>query len=74
MVFANLAFAGLVGGDAAIGEDEAGHARGREVVEEVLPAGVIGAAGGRHAELPAGRLRADGRRPSHSIPDFRFPI
>ena len=36
---ADVAFAGLVGGHAAIGEDEAGHALRREVVDEVLHPG-----------------------------------
>ena len=51
--FANLTFAGLVGGHAAIGEDEAGHAVRREVVDEVLHPGEVGVALGRDAELPA---------------------
>ena len=46
-------FAGLVGGHAAIGEDEAGHAVGREVVDEVLHPGEVGVAPGRDAILPA---------------------
>ena len=50
---ADVAFAGLVGGHAAIGEDEAGHAVGREVVDEVLHPGEVGVALGRDAELPA---------------------
>ena len=33
---ADVAFAGLVGRHAAVGEDEASHAVGREVVDEVL--------------------------------------
>jgi len=37
-------FAGLVGGSAAVGEDEAGHAVGREVVDEVLHPGEVGVA------------------------------
>ena len=36
---ADVAFAGLVGGHAAIGEDEAGHALRGEVVDEVLHPG-----------------------------------
>jgi hypothetical protein len=44
---ADVAFAGLVGGHAAIGEDEAGHAVGREVVDEVLHPGEVGVAPGR---------------------------
>ena len=50
---ADVAFAGLVGGHAAIGEDEAGHAVGREVVDEVLHPGEVGVALGRDAVLPA---------------------
>jgi len=50
---ADVAFAGLVGGHAAIVEDEAGHAMGREVVDEVLHPGEAGVALGRDAELPA---------------------
>jgi hypothetical protein len=50
---ADLALAGLVGGHAAVGEHEAGHAGGREVVDEVLHPGEVGVALGRHAELPA---------------------
>ncbi len=48
-----VAFAGLVGGHAAIGEDEAGHALRGEVVDEVLHPGEVGVALGRDAELPA---------------------
>ena len=48
-----MPFAGLVGGHAAIGEDEAGHAVGREVVDEVLHPGEVGVAPGRDAILPA---------------------
>ncbi len=51
---------GLVGGHAAIGEDEAGHALRREVVDEVLHPGEVGVALGRNAELmnaPAFTLR-----------------
>jgi hypothetical protein len=51
--FADVAFAGLVGGHAAVGEDEAGHAVGREVVDEVRDPGEVGVALGRDAELPA---------------------
>ena len=50
---ADLAFAGLVGGHAAVGEDEAGEAGGREVVDEVLHPGEVGVARGRDAVLPA---------------------
>ncbi len=49
----DLAFAGLVGGHAAIGEDEARHALRREVVDEVLHPGEVGIALGRDAVLPA---------------------
>lgn len=49
----DLAFAGLVGGHAAVGEDEAGHALRREVVDEVLHPGEVGVALGRDAKLPA---------------------
>ena len=48
---AALAFAGLDGGHAAIGEDEAGHALRGEVVDEVLLPSVVGVAFGRVAEL-----------------------
>ena len=41
---ANLALAGLVGGHAAIGKDEAGHAVGREVVDEMLHPSEVGVA------------------------------
>ena len=41
---ADVAFAGPVGGHSAIGEDEAGHALGREVVAEVLHQGEVGVA------------------------------
>ena len=51
---ANLAFAGLVGGHAAIGKDESSDARGRKVMNEVLHPRVIGVASGRHAEFPTG--------------------
>jgi len=54
MAFANLAFAGLVGGHVAVGKDEARHARGSEVLEKVLHPGVVGVAVGRHAEFPTG--------------------
>ena len=50
---ADVAFAGLVRRHAAIGEDEAGHALRREVVDEVLHPGEVGVALGRDAELPA---------------------
>ena len=49
-----VAFGRLVGGHAAVGVDEAGHARGRDVVEEVLHPGVVGVARGRLTERPAG--------------------
>jgi len=41
---ANLALAGLVRRHAAIGEDETGHAGGREVMHEVLHPGEVGVA------------------------------
>ena len=47
---ADVDFAGLVGGHAAIGEDEAGHAVRSEVVAEVLHPGEVGVALGRDAE------------------------
>ena len=50
---ADVAFAGLVGGHAAIGEDKPGHALRGEVVDEVLHPGEVGVALGRDAELPA---------------------
>ena len=50
---ADVAFAGLVGGHAAIGEDEAGHTLRGEVVDEVLHPGEVGVALGRDAVLPA---------------------
>ena len=50
---ADVAFARLVGGHAAIGEDEAGHAVRGEMVDEVLHPGEVGVAFGRDAELPA---------------------
>ncbi len=50
---ADLAFAGLVGAHAAVGEHEASVAVGREVVDEVLYPGEVGVAFGRHAVLPA---------------------
>ena len=50
---ADVAFAGLVGGHAAIGEDEAGHALRREVVDEMLHPGEVGVTLGRDAKLPA---------------------
>ena len=52
-VLADLAFAGGVGGERAVGEDEAGDAVGSEVVEEVLDPGVVGVADRRDAVLPA---------------------
>src|SRR5438093_8213188 len=52
--FAYFAFAGLVGGHAAVGEDESRQARGREVMDEMLHPGVVRVAGGRYAEFPAG--------------------
>ena len=52
-VLAGFAFAGLVRGHGAVGEDEAGDAGGREVVDDVLDPGEVGVAGGRHAVFPA---------------------
>jgi hypothetical protein len=46
-------FAGLIGTHAAVGEDEARHARWRKVMDEMLHPGKVGVAFGRHAELPA---------------------
>ena len=51
--FANLAFAGLVGGHAAVGEDESGQARGREVMNEMLHPGVVSVAYWGHSVPPA---------------------
>ncbi len=56
----DVAFPGLVGRHAAIGEDEAARALRREVVDEVLHPGEVGVALGRNAELmnaPAFTLR-----------------
>ena len=50
---ADFAFAGLVGGHAAVGQDKPRHARGGEMVDEVLHPGEVGVADGRHAEFPA---------------------
>ena len=55
---ADLALAAGVGGERAVGHDEAGHAAaaavGRgEVVDEVLNPGVVGVADGRRAVAPA---------------------
>ncbi len=50
---ADVAFDELVGGHAAISEDEAGHAVGREVVDEVLHPGEVGVARRRRAILTA---------------------
>ena len=44
---ADVAFARLVGGHAAIGEDEAGHAVGRQVVNNLLNRVEVGVARGR---------------------------
>ena len=52
-VLADFAFAGLVRRHRAVGEHEAGDARGREVMDDVLHPGEVGVAGGRHAVLPA---------------------
>ncbi len=51
--FADLALAGLVRRHRAVGEHEAGDARRREVVDDVLYPGEVGVAGGRCAVLPA---------------------
>src|SRR5437867_4328018 len=51
--FPYLALPRLIGGHAAIGEDESGHASGCEVMDEMLHPGVVGVAGGRRAEFPA---------------------
>src|SRR5438477_9139576 len=50
----NLAFDGLGAGHAAVGEDKSGDAGGRQVMNEMLHPGIVGVAGGRHAEFPAG--------------------
>ena len=52
-VLADLALAGLVRRHRAVGEHEAGHARGRQVVDDVLHPGEVGVARRRHAVLPA---------------------
>ena len=49
----DVAFAGLVGGHGAVGEDEPGHTVGREMVDEVLHPGEVGVTLGRNAILPA---------------------
>ena len=54
--FANFAFARLIGGHGAIGEDKAGDAVGREVMDEVLDPGEVGVASGRDAIFPANVL------------------
>ena len=41
----------------AVGQHEAGHAGGREVVDEVLHPGVVGVARGRHAVTASARRR-----------------
>ena len=50
---AYLAFAGLVGRHGAVGEDEAGGASGRQVVQEMLDPGEVGVALWWDAVLPA---------------------
>jgi len=50
---ADVAFAGLIGRHAAVGEDEAGVAGGGEVMDEVLDPREVRIAFGRDAELPA---------------------
>jgi len=57
---ADVTFAGLAGGHAAIGEDEASHAVGREVVDEALRPGVVGVARGRLATDPENGALVDG--------------
>ncbi len=74
---AHVTFAGLVGGHAAIGEDEAGHALRGEVVDEVLHPGEVGVALGRDAELmnasafslrvAFGNLSRSARLPAHVV-------
>ena len=51
--FANLPFAGLIGGHRAVGGDEAGHAVRSKMMDDVLNPGEIGIAGGRHTVFPA---------------------
>jgi len=50
---ANVAFATLIRRHAAIGEDEAGHAGGRGVMDEVLHPGEVGVAARGKSKLPA---------------------
>jgi len=50
---ANFALAGLVRRHRAVGEHEAGCARGREMMDNVLHPGIVGVAGMRHAIVPA---------------------
>ena len=63
-VLADLAFAGLAGRHGAVGEDEAGAAAGRQVVQEVLDPGEVGVAPGRVAVAPALVALQSARRPS----------
>ncbi len=68
---ADVSFAGLVGGHAAVGEDEADHALRGEVVDEVLHPGEVGVALGLDAELmntAAFTLRATFGFPCRSAP------
>jgi hypothetical protein len=62
---ADLALARLLRRHAAVREHEAGDARRREVVEEVLHPREVGVAGGRHAVLPAHVVRR--RSPPQSL-------
>ena len=64
-LLADLALAGLLGRHRAVGEHEAGHARRREVVDDVLDPGEVGVARRRHAVLPAHVSRS--RSPPQSL-------
>ena len=57
---ADVAFAGLVGRHAAIGEHEAGHPARREVVDEVLHPGEVGVALGGALRTASARRRPCG--------------
>ena len=61
--FADVAFARAFGSEGALGEDEAGGARGLEVVQEVLDPGVVGVSRRRGAEFPAAVLSQQFARP-----------
>jgi hypothetical protein len=50
---ANLALAGLVGGHRTVRQDKSGHARGGQMIDEVLHLGEVGIGDWRHAVLPA---------------------